>query len=252
MRPPRDALKMTLEPVINIPEHTVDVYLFNIARLNYDAAACFAVLEPQEQQQAEKFYRPALRQAYIHMHALMRQILAAYIPGESAADLRFTKGEYGKPYLEAAPALRFNLSHSGDWGLLAVGHDIEVGVDIETIKPRAGLAGLVAKCFSAAEQQYWQQLPPQQQVEVFFEIWTRKEALVKAVGRGIALGLEFCELQPPDLNQFSSLPAVCGPSAQWQILPLNVETCARAAIVVQANDYRIRMQSLSQVIASPQ
>lgn len=240
---------MTAEPVIFLPAKTVDVYLFNIAQLKYHETALYAALEPQEQQQAEKFHRPAFRQAYIHMHALMRHILAAYIPGEEAAALRFNRGEFGKPYLGAVPELSFNLSHTGDWGLLAVTHTVPLGADIETIKPRAGLQGLVAKCFSVAEQQYWQQLDPQQQVTVFFEIWTRKEALVKAVGRGIALGLECCELELPNFNQFSNLPAACGTTQQWQILPITVAPNCKAALVVQGQQYEIRMQSLPHALS---
>ena len=111
----------------------------------------------------------------------LRQVLARYIPEN---DLQIERGEFGKPYLRDFPQWQFNVSHSGEKLLIAVSN-LPVGIDVELIKSRKLFAGLVRKCFAPSEQNYWFDLPENEKLTVFYDFWTRKEAVVKGIGRGI-------------------------------------------------------------------
>jgi 4'-phosphopantetheinyl transferase len=127
--------------------------------------------------------------------------------------VNIARGEFGKPYLVDMPECQFNLSHSNEKMVIAVGFNIDIGIDIETIKPRRNLDGLVKKCFSPIEQAHWQSLSEDQQMTLFYEFWTRKEALVKGIGRGIAIGLQNCEINVANQNDFLRLPH--GDESSW-------------------------------------
>lgn len=138
-------------------------------------------------------------------HFFAVQILAHTL-NVSTQSIKLARGEFGKPYLLNAPQCQFNLSHSKDKMVIAVGFDIDIGIDIEIIKWRRNLEGLVKKCFSPIEQQYWHSLTEDEKITRFYEFWTRKEALVKGIGRGIALGLSHCEININSQDHFLHLP----------------------------------------------
>lgn len=155
----------------------------------------------------------------------LRQVLAHYLPEKN---LRIERGEFGKPFLPDFPQWQFNVSHSGEKLLIAVSFEMLVGIDIEKIKPRNAFNGLVKKCFSLAEQNYWFDLPETEKTTVFYDFWTRKEAVVKGIGRGIVLGLNRCEIDVNSPNQFLSLPI----AEKWftQKIAISSDYCAAIAM----------------------
>lgn len=91
-------------------------------------------------------------------------------------------GEQGKPAFPVGSPLWFNLSHSGDTIALLISDEGEVGCDIEVIRPRSNWCRLANAVFSQAEHHEIEQVPPPQQLEAFWRIWTRKEAMIKQRG----------------------------------------------------------------------
>lgn len=154
----------------------------------------------------------------------LQQVLAHYLPEKN---LRIERGEFGKPFLLDFEQWQFNLSHSGEKLLIAVSFEIPVGIDIETIKPRNALSGLVKKCFSTTEQAHWFALPEKEKIAVFYDFWTRKEAVVKGIGSGISIGLKRCEIDINQPNQFLNLPV----AQQWftQKIEVSPDYCAAIA-----------------------
>jgi len=156
---------------------------------------------------------------------ILRQILSRYVL-QSADELVIERGEFGKPYLRDFPEWQFNLSHSAEKMLIAVSYEKAVGVDIEQIKPRCSLSDLVKKCFALSEQNYWFGLPENEKTAAFYDFWTRKEAVVKAIGRGIALGMNHCEIDVNTPNLFLNLPV----NEKWQTQQLAISPDYCAAI----------------------
>ncbi|MFQ5749080.1 MAG: 4'-phosphopantetheinyl transferase family protein [Planctomycetota bacterium] len=147
-----------------------------------------ALLSPEERRRAARFHRPADREAFLRRRGQVRRILGACLDRDPRS-FRFRAGPQGKPALEAGPStsrLRFNWSHSGDWALLAVGLDAEIGIDLERIRPLADLMALARRWFSPRECGQLEALPAGERLTAFFLCWTRKEALLKALGSGLS------------------------------------------------------------------
>jgi 4'-phosphopantetheinyl transferase len=201
------------------------------------------VLDAHEQARAEKFSNGLLRKRYVVAHGRLRAVLAQLL-NQAPEKLRIDSAERGKPYLAEYPGLVFNLSHSAGTMVIAASWDCQIGVDLETCKPRAGLLGLVERCFAKEEMAYWDALPIDQQTAGFYRFWTRKEALVKASGHGITLGLDQCVVNPERQDEFLRVPADCGSASKWHVmeLALGQGTCC-ALVTDKVGDRLIKLDA---------
>ncbi len=169
----------------------------------------------------------------------LRQILARYVR-ISAEELVIERGEFGKPYLPDFEQWQFNLSHSGEKLLIAISDEMPVGIDIEKIKLRRALPELVKKCFAVSEQNYWFNLPEAEKLTMFYDFWTRKEAVVKGIGRGIALGLNRCEIDTKQPNAFLDLPI----NEAWHTKKIDISPDYCAAIAMPYANVTLNFCSL--------
>jgi 4'-phosphopantetheinyl transferase len=204
------------------------VWLGAIEKPNADPAA-WLLLDERERQRALKLVEETLRTRYVHIRASVRKLLADIV-GDRPAQLNIQIEAFGKPYLANYSELTFNLSHSGSYVLLGLGYRCRLGVDIEVGKKRIDLKGLVNKCFAEEEQAIWRTVPDLAKPAHFYQTWTYKEAFVKAVGRGLALGLPAVI---PDLNQsgrFLHVPKNCGFASDWHSLSLTAAPYYYAAL----------------------
>jgi len=165
-----------------------------IAHLDLPAASLQKLqdtLSAGEKDRAERFRFPRDRQCYVAAHGLLRTILGRYVDVEPR-QLRFCRGDHGKPFLAPVPgsdAVRFNVSDSGDLALFAVTREREVGVDLERVRPLTEVHEIARAFFSDKEYAVFCTLSADQKQEAFFACWTRKEAYLKA--RGVGLFLPF-------------------------------------------------------------
>jgi 4'-phosphopantetheinyl transferase len=152
-----------------------------------------AVLDPRELDRAAGYARSRDGARFAVSRACLRLVLGRYLNADPA-DLQFTVGAAGQPALagEHAGRLQFSLSRSGSRALIAVSLQ-PVGADIELVRPRAGLADLIASRFSAAEAACIRAGCGGGPARGFYRHWTAKEAYLKATGRGLA-GLRATEL----------------------------------------------------------
>jgi len=146
-------------------------------------------LEPHELERAGRFHFERHRRHFIVARGFLRSVVARYLETQPEA-LRFSYGEYGKPALETEPVLRFNLSHSNEVALLAVTLDAELGVDVEHIRADFASEDIARRFFSRAEVAVFNALPQDERVAAFFRCWTRKEAYIKAIGKGLSQALD--------------------------------------------------------------
>ena len=162
-----------------------------------------ALLTPGEMARAARFATDTLRRRYVQAHALLHTLLRAALYHASLPPefptYEVAQAIHGKPYL-AAPALRpplyFNMSHSGEMVLIALARGIDVGVDVEEVRPLDNLAGLMAASCSVREQAYLVALPDQERLVMFYKLWTRKEAWLKLRGVGLQGALASVEVYP--------------------------------------------------------
>jgi 4'-phosphopantetheinyl transferase len=211
-----------------VSKHFVDVWQGGLS-LSADTLACLASrLSDEETLKAQAFKFPTLRDRYIAARGMLRETLAGYLAVDPTA-LKFVSGPYGKPAL-LDEALHFNISHTADSLLIAVANFSDIGIDIEAVKLRRNFDSLAQRCFSEPEYQGWCGLPAEMQAEAFYRLWTKKEAFVKAVGRGIALGVEQCEFALDVGGQVLAIPDEYGPASAWLVHELDVGDAVNPAL----------------------
>jgi 4'-phosphopantetheinyl transferase len=149
------------------------------------------ILSAGERQRAERFGGEADRISYVAAHALLRESLSRRVdlPPERWA---FRPGPRGKPEIggaEGSLGLAVSLSHTRGFAVCAVSDGGQVGVDVEHAHRKPPLR-ISESCFAPAERRALDGLPESDRPGRFFEYWTLKEALLKAIGLGLAYPLD--------------------------------------------------------------
>jgi 4'-phosphopantetheinyl transferase len=153
------------------------------------------VLSDDERARAARFVRARDRRRFARCRTALREILGGLL-GRSPAAVRFLAVGHGKPVLDfgamgiaagdGLASLRFNLSHSSELALIGVCWGHELGVDLERIKQISEADRIVASFFSPAERAEFTAIPDHAKPLAFFRGWTRKEAVLKGLGTGLA------------------------------------------------------------------
>ncbi len=158
------------------------------ARLTDSIEAHAPILADDEHVRAARFHRDDDRRRFVVARGILRTILAGALGQDDEAGrkaLRFGRGASGKPFLVDHPGLFFNVSHSEDLALYAVTRTGEVGIDVERRRRVPDYASIARCAFDDAEKAALLGCPPAGRDVVFHRIWTRKEALLKAMGLGL-------------------------------------------------------------------
>lgn len=222
----------------------IQIWHGNIAADSANYQDYWRVLDAVEQTHAGKMKIDLLHKRYVEVHGRLRYLLAGIL-NEEPENIRIAKAEHGKPYLVDTPELAFNLSHSASVMVVAVGWNCRLGVDVEYCKSRTSLAGLVDKCFAKEESAYWYKLADERKVIEFYRFWTRKEAFVKATGRGIGLGLNHCVINPESQSKFLRIPVEYGPVSTWHALDIALGQDICSALVTDKLIAGVRIMELA-------
>jgi 4'-phosphopantetheinyl transferase len=193
----------------------------------------FAVLSEDERARAARFHFPKDRRAYVIAHAALRAILGLYTSREPA-DVRFELGPYGKPALVDGNGPYFNLTHSGALAVVGLSSDREMGVDVEQLREMSDLESMAARFFTPAEQADLRRFPPAARGRAFLDGWTRKEAVMKALGLGVS--------QPPESIDVSLEPGNAmlrgldgRPTPDWTLTPFAPDQGYTGAVAMRGS-----------------
>lgn len=173
----------------NIHDNTAHIWRLFLPDFIQETLNLSKLLNRDELDRAERFHFPIHQERFTITRGLLRKTLSLYT-GISPETLIFHYGEHGKPFLANNDTdLRFNVSHSHDMAVFAFTVHKEIGVDVE--KTEASFKESVAKrFFSPDEYTELMQLPETERVVAFYKIWSRKEALIKALGKGLYTPLD--------------------------------------------------------------
>jgi 4'-phosphopantetheinyl transferase len=200
-------------------------------------AACEALLSADERARAAKIQVAGARRRFVVGRALLRRALSREAPVAPAAwQLRAAAG--GKPELVGPPegaGLRFNLSHTEGLVACAVVRGVDVGVDVEAARRLRDPLALAERFFAAAEVAALRDLAPPALRDRFLELWTLKEAVLKALGRGIAGGLRTVRVEldgaAPEVHLEGAL---AGEAGGWQLALLRPTPAHRLALALRS------------------
>lgn len=177
---------------MQIESGEIHVWQAEIPRTPEFEEGIFALLSREERERAMRMRNTASRHRFVYARSVLRRLLGAYLD-VPPQDVAIGYGAAGKPLLAgAAPECEwhFNLSHSGDVLLVAVSRDRAVGVDVERVRPEFDFWSVARRYWAAEEVRRLFQVDRALRRRIFFQVWVRKEAFVKAQGGGIALGLD--------------------------------------------------------------
>ena len=209
----------------------VHLYYLTLSQEQSELTRFERLLSQSEAGRAGQLKSVQAKNRFIAGRGMLRDILGGYLRIDPA-EVRIAAGEHGKPFLaDDALDLRFNLSHADEIMVLAVACGVEVGVDIERIDPGKAIHDMARLAFSRQEQEELLAMPASRQVEAFYHCWVRKEACLKACGRGFSLpGSSF---SVPLFNEAPTITRVCCNETFWQVLDIDVPHNYFAALAVE-------------------
>lgn len=232
-------------PAIPVPNRTeVHVWRIPLDRPHEEVEAFRLLLTPDEHHRAERLVSPVHSRRFIVARGSLRAILARYL-AVAPATIRFEYGSHGKPQLGSSHALvhplHFNLAHSGELALLSVTGLGAIGIDVEQIRPDYPSEKIAKRYFSAGEIEALGRLAPQAYADAFFRCWTRKEAFIKATGRGLNLPLDQFDvtLAPGESAQLLRTAWDPGEAAHWSLRELEAGKGFAASLAVRGHSYRV-------------
>jgi 4'-phosphopantetheinyl transferase len=181
-------------------------------------ARYLGILSQAERNRAETFVFQRDREEYVIAHAMLRTLLARYLrcaPG----DVALVNGNHGKPASRNNAALTFNLTHGQGAILVAVAPGYDIGIDIEQVRPLSGLRCLARRYFAPKEIERLSSARKTELDRAFLEIWTRKEAYLKALGVGLSQALNSFEVTSSSDTPFALYRGEPGPWSLFHLEP---------------------------------
>jgi len=183
-----------------------------------------SLLNNEEKKRAAQFHHPSHRHRFIITRGTLRQLLANYL-NVFPASIEFAYTENKKPYLPGS--LYFNVSHSHEMALLAFTLENPVGVDIEKVRESYN-PGIVSRYFTTLENERINSLPEAERIIAFYQLWSRKEAIIKATGKSLGKLLNAFSVEPSNVTETIDI----GPET-WHLVPLMIRPNYQAALATK-------------------
>ena len=214
---------------------------------------CATLLSSSERERAARFHFQHHRNRFQAGRAFLRSALSRWLDVEPA-QIEFGSGPNGKPELGGRFAdcgLHFNLSHCDELALLAFSRLAPLGVDVERVRALDDADDLVARFFSPRENRAFQQLAETEKPLAFFNLWTRKEAWLKATGEGIGHLLNQVEVSflPGQTPELLHVPKRWEPPGNntWSLHQLTPARGFTAALAIAATDPQLHCRHWTQL-----
>lgn len=184
------------------PSHSwrcdLSVFRLRISRFSVVIDYLHSLLNPDEVLRRNRYRLATERRRFVITRGILRIVIGNYT-NQRPSDVEFAIRLNKKPQLKDYNNLHYNVSHSGDWALIGVANRA-IGIDIEKVEPDFFFQDIVADSFNPLEKRYLER--NDNDPALFYQLWTRKEALVKATGKGI--GEDFDQI--PSLDGQHQLP----------------------------------------------
>jgi 4'-phosphopantetheinyl transferase len=241
----QDGILLTMSRISAAPileANDAHVWMFG-TDISSDQFAVFRKhLSNDENARADRFVFESDRLRFVASHGRLRIILGAYCVTQPR-DLVFDSGSHGKPFLKEPPVrIQFNLSHSGSRAALVVTRNMRCGIDIEKIRPEISDQAIAARFFCSRENEWLQSVPSDKRIEGFFRLWSVKESILKADGKGMSIPL--ADVDTSDIltriSPFISLPDGEEELSLW-VGELHATEGYTAAVALEGTAPRVRI-----------
>jgi 4'-phosphopantetheinyl transferase len=190
------------------------------------------ILTPEETNRASRFAYEVHRTRFIRARAAMRVLLGRRL-GVAPHRVPLRVGSYGKPYVESRPPLAFNLSHSEGCAVIAIGGSNPFGIDVEVVRDMPDAYSVAKLVFSATELRRLREATDR--IASFLKGWTRKEAVIKALGLGFSADARAFTVSLGEPAALEVAPVSAGSPRAWTLLDVSVDGQVTAIAVRAAN-----------------
>ena len=219
----------------------IQVWLVCLDASTHQTESLLGILSADELARSRRFRFERDQNRFIAARGILRNILGCYL-GKNPRELRFEYTPHGKPGLAANSGydtLCFNLSHSDAFALYAVARGRNIGIDIERVRDDVAVEQIARRFFSQGEISSLERIDKNKRSELFFQYWTRKEAFLKAMGKGVSFPMERVDvsLLSGRIPSPITLPGDNTESSSWYGQDLFPGRGYAAAIAVEGSDW---------------
>jgi 4'-phosphopantetheinyl transferase len=195
-------------------------------------------LSPKEREHAERYRQLGDTARYRATRVLVRGVLAGLL-GRGPAELEFVEGAHGRPaLLPGSGPLDFNASRSRAWvGLVVSPAGVSCGIDVEDVSRKTDVLA-IARAFAPEERALLEAAAEKERRRHFFELWTLKEATLKALGTGLTLSLSACafRLEPPGAPHVTFASTVADDAKAWSFTQMALDADHLVAVAVRSSE----------------
>ncbi len=198
------------------------------------------LLNDEEILRADRFIRPIHGRRFSAARATLRILISRYL-SMRPDEITFAYNEFGKPSLApelASHQLKFNLSHSENLALFAFSRGRDLGIDIQHRTANPDLEKMARRFFSPAEVQSLEALPEPERQDAFYRCWTRKEAYIKAKGKGLSISLSSFDVAfaPGDSPALLRVESGDAERARWALYNIDPGGEFAAALMIESQE----------------
>jgi 4'-phosphopantetheinyl transferase len=225
-------------------EDRIDIWRIAVLENTGSFKYLHSLLNTAEAEKCSRFHKEDDKRRFLISRAVLKVLAGEYL-NQIPFEVQIKESLKKKPFVESGSqrGFHFNLSHSGDWILIAVSGD-EVGIDIEVKDDFFAYNEIMLPAFSVSEVEFVSQ--SHQQADAFYLLWTRKEALLKATGYGIADNLSLI----PSLNGVHIIEdVIMDSSASWSVNSFAVDENHIGSLACKPDVKTIRYLDITSVLS---
>ena len=209
---------------------------------------CFHLLSLEEKNRVEKFKFDNLRRDWILTRGLLRVFISNYLKFDPKK-IEFEYNEFGKPFIvpnSESKNLSFNLSHSDGVVVFAFTRHKQVGIDVEKIGGVLNFPEVIELVFHNFEKEWFSKIPTNKKNEIFYKLWTSKEAYIKAIGKGLSFSPNKVSLELDSEENLIFKDIACEKDlTKWKLVSFKPFPDYISSIVVEDNDTTIEQLTLN-------
>jgi 4'-phosphopantetheinyl transferase len=236
-------------PNLRLLKNDVHVWRVRLDAIPSRVQQLIKVLSADEQRKARRFHFDKHRRRYVVSRAMLRIILGRFYLDLEPHKLEFRYGQYGKPYISdhfPGRKLCFNIADSHELAMYALTPNDDIGIDVEFQRELTDADDIATHYFSSGEIAAFQSLPEKTKQKGFYNCWTRKEAFIKAIGKGLSFPLDKFEvsLVPGETARIISIEGDAVKAKLWTLESLDPGNGYIAALAVQKSGLNLRCWQL--------
>ncbi|MBL8006956.1 MAG: 4'-phosphopantetheinyl transferase superfamily protein [Ignavibacteria bacterium] len=219
---------------MKLPAGEIHICILDTRKYEHEIIHFEKLLSGDELSKAGRFRIAKDRISYVICRGSLRSILSEYT-GVNPSEIVFSYTSFGKPFIKDSE-IKFNLSHSCDYAVIAFSGINEIGVDIERLREMPDAMNIASRYFSEKEILEFSGLKNESINTEFFKCWTKKEAFIKAKGEGLSYPLKNFSVSVGDSRRAEIIEITGNPAEaeNWSLYEIEINNEYVSALAVKS------------------